>query len=39
MALYLESSLTFVEVAWKELRLVNDCEVVEGGFSEIRGKL
>lgn len=39
MAVYLVKSLTFVEVAWEELQLVSDFEVVEGVFSEIGGKL
>ena len=39
MVVYLANSLTFVEVAWEELQLVSDFEVVEGVFSEIGGKL
>lgn len=39
MTLDLVNSLTFVEAAWEDLQLMSDWEVVEGGFSEIEGKL
>lgn len=38
-ALYPENSLMSVEVAWEELQLVNDLEVVQGMFSAIGGRL